>query len=296
MLAGVNNKLLLVRPAWYGDNIEYGFRVASIGKLARFCEIFALRQHPIYWSIDSRNLQVRSMGPFSTMVERFSQFGASARRAAKENAGEREFWFLAVVSALYFSGIVHEVDCICRFPGHNPAAPSGIDVLFDRVMSLFGKCFQKPYIRYLIIRHIKSIKSQPIKADDRTFVNHLNTIHLNKRPRSYDRPEPRKTSLSLRGKHVLVVDDIMTSGRRFDVARAYIEATGASALLFAWLKTISAAFAHMSQDPPLTPFAPYSSDKEPTFTSYSYGSHIVDNAAPAELDAILTAYKGWTWP
>ena len=75
--------------------------------------------------------------------------------------------------------------------------------------------FRSRTIRYLIIRHIKSIKSQPIKADDRTFVNHLNTIHLNKRPRSYDRPEPRKTSLSLRGKHVLVVDDIMTSGRRF---------------------------------------------------------------------------------
>ena len=105
-----------------------------------------------------------------------SQFGASARRAAKENAGEREFWFLAVVSALYFSGIVHDVDCICKFPGHNPAAPSGIYVLFDQVMSLFGKCFGKVYHPDLIIRHIKAIKSQPIKADDRTFANHLNTI------------------------------------------------------------------------------------------------------------------------
>jgi hypothetical protein len=42
MLAGVHNKFLLVRPAWYGDDIEYGFRVASIGELARFCELFAL--------------------------------------------------------------------------------------------------------------------------------------------------------------------------------------------------------------------------------------------------------------
>jgi len=63
MLAGVNNGLLLVRPAWYGDDMEYGFRVSSIGQLTRFCEVFALRQHPIYWSIDSGNLQVRSMGP-----------------------------------------------------------------------------------------------------------------------------------------------------------------------------------------------------------------------------------------
>ena len=122
---------------------------------------------------------------------------------------------------------------------------------------------------------------------------HLRTtsirFDLNKHPRSYDRTEPRKTPLPLKGKRVLVVDDIMTSGRSLDVARAYIEAAGASALLFAWLKTISAAFSHMSEDPPLKPFAPFSTADEPEFTSYGYRGHIVDRAAPTELDTILTA-------
>jgi hypothetical protein len=296
MLAGVQNKFLLVRPAWYGDDIEYGFRVASIGELARFCELFALRQHPIYWSITCDALQVRSMGPFSTLIEAYSNFGTSARRAAKDNAGEREFWFFAMVSSLYFSGIMHQVDCVCRFPGHNPTQPSGIDVLFDQVMSLFGKCFQKPYYSDLIVRHTKATKSQPIKADQRTFSNHLNTIVLNRRPRSYDRAQPRKTALILRNKTVLVVDDILTSGRSLDVARAYLQAAGASVILFAWLKTISAGFSHMSQDPSLDPFVPYVASTEPRSTIYGYHSNIVDNAAPDELDRILTAYREWSWP
>ena len=86
--AGVNNRLLLVRPAWYGDEMDYGFRVSSIGRLARFCEVFALRQHPIYWSIDESGLQVRSMGPFSTLKPDFAQFGADARQVAKDNIGD----------------------------------------------------------------------------------------------------------------------------------------------------------------------------------------------------------------
>jgi hypothetical protein len=134
------------------------------------------------------------MGPFSTLIEAYSNFGTSARRAAKDNAGEREFWFFAMVSSLYFSGIMHQVDCICRFPGHNPTSPSGIDALFDRVMSLFGKCFQKPYYPDLILRHSKATKSQPIRADQRTFSNHLNTIVLNSHPHSYDHARASQNS------------------------------------------------------------------------------------------------------
>jgi len=159
MLAGVNNGLLLIRPAWYGDDMEYGFRVGSIGQLARFCEVFALRQHPIYWSIDSETLQVRSMGPFSTYFEEFAKYGANAKQVAKENKGDPEFWFFAVVSTLYFSGIIHGVDFICPFPGHNPAATGGIRELLDAVMSQFGKCFKKPYLPDLIVRHTQSQKA-----------------------------------------------------------------------------------------------------------------------------------------
>jgi hypothetical protein len=193
MQAGVNNRLLLVRPAWYGDEMDYGFRVRSINELARFCEIFALRRHPIYWSIEDGAIQVRSMGPFSTILQDFAEFGSSARATAKENKGDPEFWFFAVVSALYFSGIIHQVHYVCPFPGHNPAATGGVRVLFDDVMSRFAKCFRKPYLPDLILRHTRSRKSQYLKPEQKTFGNQINTIHLNRRPRSYDKQEPRKT-------------------------------------------------------------------------------------------------------
>jgi hypothetical protein len=296
MQAGVNNRLLLVRPAWYGDEIDYGFRVESISELAQFCEIFALRQHPIYWSIDDGALQVRSMGPFSTILKDFAEFGSSARATAKDNKGDPEFWFFAVVSALYFSGIIHQVQYICPFPGHNPAATGGVRVLFDDVMSRFAKCFRKPYLPDLILRHTRSRKSQYLKPEQKTFGNQINTIHLNRRPRSYDKQEPRKTPLPLTGKRVLVVDDFITNGRSLDAARAFIEAAGARAILFSWLKTINTSFEHMLPDPPLDPYRLCAISQEPATLSYGYLRHIVASQAPRELNRILDAYRDWTWP
>jgi hypothetical protein len=296
MQAGVNNRLLLVRPAWYGDAMEYGFRVASINELARFCEIFALRQYPIYWSIDDGALQVRSMGPFSTILNDFAEFGSSARATAKENRGDPEFWFFAVVSALYFSGLIHQVHYISPFPGHNPAATGGVRVLFDDVMTRFAKCFRKPYLPDLIVRHTRSQKSQYLRPEQKTFGNQINTIHLNRRPRSYDKPEPRKTALPLAGKKVLVVDDFITNGRSLDVARAFIEAAGANAVLFSWLKTINTSFEHMFPDPSFDPYQPCAIGQEPTTVSSPYRNYIVAPRAPRELTSILRAYRDWTWP
>jgi hypothetical protein len=182
MQAGVNNQLLLIRPAWYGTEMAYGFPVESINELARFCEIFALRQHPIYWSIEDGALQVRTMGPFSTRLPDFAEFGSSARATAKENRGDPQFWFFAVVSALYFSGLVHQANYLCAFPGHNPKAAGGIRPVLDEVMSRFAKCFRKTYFPDLIVRHTMAQKSQYLRPDQKTFANQINTIRLTKSP------------------------------------------------------------------------------------------------------------------
>jgi predicted amidophosphoribosyltransferase len=295
MLAGVNNGLLLVRPAWYGEDMEYGFRVRSIGELGRFCEVFALREHPIYWAINSGNLHALSMGPFSTYFAEFAEYGSDARQVAKENKGNHDFWFFAVVSTLYFSGIVHGADFICPFPGHNPAATGGIRELLDAVMTKFGKCFKKPYLPNLIVRHVKSQKSQFLKPDQKSFRNHLNTIHLNQRPRHYDRPEPPRAMLSLKNKRVLVVDDFVTNGRSLDTARAYIEAAGGTAVLFSWLKTVNTSFNHMRPDPALSPYQPNRVATEPSAASFGYAAHVVDPVASKEMQTIFEAYTGWQW-
>ena len=188
MHAGVNSGLLLVRPDWYPSTLEYGFSVELLGELAQFCELFGLRQHPIFWSVDDGNLHVRSMGPFSTHIPDFAIFGADARSAAKYDAGQRKFWFLMIVSSLYFSGMIEGVDFISVFPGHNPASISAVRRGMDSLMTTLGKCFRKPYLPDLIVRHTSCIKSQTAQPSQKTFLNQLNTLHLNPTPRRYDRP------------------------------------------------------------------------------------------------------------
>jgi hypoxanthine phosphoribosyltransferase len=163
-------------------------------------------------------------------------------------------------------------------------------------MSLFGKCFRKTYYPDLIVRHTRSQKSQYLKAYERTFLNHLNTIYLNQNPRSYGSSIARKTSLSLKGKRVLVVDDFITAGRSLDVARAFLQAANAHPILFSWLKTVNSPFLHMSPDPSMSPFRPCSVSTEPTAVPFQYTLHIVDQKASKELQQIFRAYKSWSWP
>jgi predicted amidophosphoribosyltransferase len=200
-----------------------------------------------------------------------------------------------IISSLYFSGLRHEVDYMCPFPGHNPAIPSATNKSFDALMSTLGKCFNKTYLPDSIVRHAASAKSQPIRAADRTFRNHLNTLHLNCHPQIYGR-KPRKGPIQLRDEKVLVVDDICTRGRSLDVARAYIDAAGGSAVLFVWLKTIRVAFAHMRRPPALRPFVVNQIAAEPSAVEYNYSSCIVSQNAAAEIGKALTACKQWKWP
>jgi hypothetical protein len=295
MQAGVNNKLLLIRPEWYPGAQPYGFPVATASELTQFCEIFGLRQHPIYWSVDQGNVQVRSMGPFSTLRPDFAGFGADARSVAKHGTGERQFWFWMMVSSLYFSGLMHQVDFICPFPGHDPSSNSDVKKGIDAVLTTLGKCFRKDYLPDLIVRHTASIKSQTARAHEKTFRNQLNTLRLNKFPRRYER-DSNQTPLKLRNKRILVVDDFCTNGRSLDVARAYIEAAGGAAILFSWLKTINTSFLHMNPEPSLKPFEPNNVVSEPNSAEFYYGRHIVSSAAPTEIDAALAGYKNWQWP
>lgn len=291
MHAGVNNKLLLLRPAWYGSELKYGFELDSISKLSRFCLIFGTRTHPIYWRVSDarRGIQMAAMGPFSTMIEAYAKFGSDAVAAAKYEAGTLEFWHQLITSTLYFSGIIHQVDLIAVYPGHG----SGVkEKAFYEVLSLLGKCFRKKFCVDLLLRHKDAAKSQPTKAALRKFAVQVNTLRLNRYPRQYG-GEPSASQILLKGKTVLVVDDICTSGRSLDTARAYLAAASAQTILFSWLKTVNTDFVSMQPAPPLKPFEVNTIEAEPTSVSFGYSGHIVDGLAPAEIDHLLKQFQEW---
>ncbi|WP_431099012.1 hypothetical protein [Polaromonas aquatica] len=289
--AGVNNKLFLLRPSWYGGNLEYGFELKSISELERFCSLFGTRQHPFYWNVSDphADLQVSALGPFSTYIEQYASFSEDARRAAKFDAGTLEFWHQLIVSTLYFSGIMHKVDYITVYPSHTSGAKS--KAFYDD-LSLLGKCFGKTFFPDLLLRHSDAPKSSKSRAADRLFSNQVNSIKLNRYPAKYG-GKPRKTALSLAGKTILVIDDICTSGRSIDCARSYLGAAGASSILFAWLKTINTDFLSMTPTPGLSPYQQNILTAEPAHRAYGYSQHIVDAQAPAEIETLLEAYKKW---
>ncbi len=290
LMAGVNNQLLLVRPDWYPTESEYGFSVKSIAELERFCVIFGLRDHPIYWSVTDGGLQVCAMGPYSTKIKAYADFGVDALRAAKYETGTLAFWHRLVVSSLYFSSLISQVDYIATYPGHKQGTKVSA---VDEVMVSLGKCFRKTYFPDLIERHTSAVKSAFASNAEKTFANQFNTIKLNLHPHPYGNDEPRKSAIKLNGKSVLIVDDICTNGRSLDCARAYIEAAGGKALSFAWLKTINTSYLRMNPAPALKPFQVNNIGNEPASQSYTYSAGILDQEAPAEISALLDKYKAW---
>lgn len=294
MRAGVQNGLLMLRPDWYGQHTEYGFSVPTISDLARFCFVFALRKHPIFWRVQDGSLDVSAAGPFSTMRAAYQMFGADARAFAKGGYGNPDFWFNFAVSSLYFSGMLEDVDYICSFPGHSPESDANKFGMAE-VLSRLGKCFRRSYYHDLIVRHEAALKSQPIRAAERKFLNQLNTTHLSKKPHLNLSAAPRKTAISLTDKRVLVVDDFCTSGRSSEAARVLIEAAGGTARLFSWLKTISAPYCRINGPLQLSPFKPNTFAVEPARQEYSYEGHIVAPEAPAEIQDCFMRYKNWQW-
>ena len=135
-------------------------------------QLFGLRRYPIYWSINSNLFRVRGYGPvFQRFSPDFAAFGADARDAAKLGGGTLRFWFLMIISSLYFSGLIHEVRLHVPFPwAQSRRSRARLARDFDSIMSTLGKCFNKTYLPDLILRHVSSSEKpsrsrRPIHAD-----------------------------------------------------------------------------------------------------------------------------------
>lgn len=287
--AGVNNRLLLLRPSWYKNESEYGFLVKSINELERFCTLFGLRKHPIFWSLNMHGLDIYAMGPYSTRVAEYAGFGTSAVQSAKHDFGLVNFWHMLIVSTLYFSNLISKVDYITTYPSH-----SGIHrkKAIDESMTVLGKCFNKTFYPDLLVRHAKALKSASTAKEDKTFINQINTIKINRFPSKYGE-KVRTSPISLKGKVILIVDDICTYGRSLEAARLFIETAGGKAILFSWLKTINSEYKEVTIAPDIAPYKDNHLIDEPASKDHYYGSGIVDYEAADEISSLMERYKSW---
>ena len=104
MLAGGHNKLLFFGPNGIRASMNMAFEVRSISELAQFCELFGLRQHPIFWAIDREFFRSAAWGRSRPCAPRFCSLRQRCSQCSQAGVGAPRFWFLMIVSSLYFSG------------------------------------------------------------------------------------------------------------------------------------------------------------------------------------------------
>ena len=299
MQSAVNGKTLFLNALWYGDNTKYGFRLKSPREIARFIDIFCLREHWWFFAVESDALRVYCLAPFSTYANPdWKNHSDNFIRTVKERLGEQEdveFWAKYLCTSLYFSGVYDCVNYITPYPGHR--RDSFAPVLAEP-MSVFAKCFRRKFIPNMVIRHTDAPESKRHR-DSACHKNQLDTIRLKRHPDKYP-GKPFANSPLGRGKTVLVLDDIVTEGYSLEAARTFIEATGAKVIGIGLLKTLNRdyhqakvlGFVRSGHDP----YTKCEFDTIDIEKKFLYHTHIADYDAAADLSRRLERYKNWTWP
>jgi hypothetical protein len=295
MVTAVNGKVLFLNGVWMNDTIDYGFKFQTVRDVAKFIDIFCVRDHAWHFAIERENFRFYALAPFATydMYAQYKGYSEEARALAKNGYGDAEFWGRYLCATMLLSGIYTEAKYACPYP--SSTAGMWQDRIKDSIVS-FAKCFRISYVPDLLVRHTTAPKSH----ENRATANHLrqlNTIQLNPKPLNTKSGEAYKAFPIGTGKTVMVVDDICTAGYSLEAARAYIERTGAKVILVSWLKTVTKPYEVLSHSKVFNPRKPNSwtgDELRQEFVPYS--RTITDDEACVELGQKLKQYKTWNWP
>ena len=295
MVTAVNGKVLFLNGTWINDTIDYGFKFSSVHDIAKFIDVFCVREHSWHFAIERDDLRFYALAPFATydIYAQYKGYSEEARALAKNGYGDAEFWGRYLCATMLLGGIHSEAKYACPYPS------SGAGKWQDRIKESiipFTKCFRISYVPDLLTRHTTAPKSH----ENRSTANHLrqlNTIQLNPKPLNTKSGEPYKSFPIGDGKTVIVVDDICTSGYSLEAARAYIEETGAKVILISWLKTVTKPYERISVSKTFNPRrATKWTAVDFTETEVPYRKAITDDEACVELGNKLKLYKTWDWP
>ncbi len=295
MQMAVNAKMLFLNATWYGKYTTYGFEFESPNKIARFIEIFCLREYGWQYSISNDELEYHALGIYGTRDPEYKIYTEDAREAAKLGRGHLDFWLNYFMSSIYFSGLHDRINYISPYPGHSQGS---MPTVMEESLIIFAKCFRKTYLKDLIIRHTTAKKSAYARYNREHLdcLNQLNTIMLNEYPLKGDTEERYKKSPLKVGKTVLIVDDFCTQGFSLETARVFIEQTGAKAICLSLLKTISRNYEQIVDIDKFSPFKPNKFSQINRVISHPYNKYIVNALAHIEIGSKLQEYDNWQWP
>jgi hypothetical protein len=302
MQTALHGKVLFLNAVWYEMVSAYGLFFGSPMFVARFIDLFCMRDHLWFFAINDGGTDYRALSPFSTMLSEFREYSEDARSTLKLGTGHEDFWAKYFCSSIYFSQLYRNINYMAPYPGHIEGAN---DATLEKEMIAFSKCFQITYVKDLILRHTTAMKSAYARANARArgqqhsldHLNQLNTIMLNRSPLRNDIGKRYKNFPVKSGKAILVFDDFCTDGFSLESAKAYLERTGGKIFLASWLKTINTDYHQLSIARRFDPFQPnrFTAD-EISVRALGYRSHIVDRSSPDELSDRFRQYDHWDWP
>lgn len=299
MRTAVNGNILFLNACWYGQSTDYGIKFKTPLDVGRFIDIFCLRDSLWHYQIKDESLEYYSLGTFSTYKPEFAIYSQDAKDSAKFGAGHPDFWTKYLWSTIYFSEMHKRVNFVAPYPGHRSSNVSVASNIIEEPMLAFTKCFRITYLRDLIVRHTTAQKSQKARNSGIEIGHNtqLSTIKLNPHPLKGKGDSTYKSS-PIRGKTVLVVDDICTRGYSLEAARIYLEKAGANVICLSWLKTINSDYTKnvTSYSSGINSYIPNEQWPNPTSQNFLYSRYITDRGAAEELDTKLAAYQNWTWP
>ena len=293
MQTAVNSGLLFLNASWYGKKTDYGFEFKNPREIARFIDIFCLRDYLWAYTINYEELEYYALGIYGTFEEKYS-YSHDARDAAKSGRGHPDFWIKYLLSTVYFSGLHKHIDYIAPYPGHTQGSTPTV---MEETLVTFAKCFRKKYLKDLIIRHTTAQKSAYARSEGRKLdhLNQINTIKLNPYPLQSEEKRYKNCPLK-QGKTVLLIDDFCTQGYSLEAARVYVEQTGAKAICLSLLKTISRDYERIDKIDKFSPFQPNQFHSLGHIIRHPYKNYISNPSAHEEIGSKLSAYDQWQWP
>lgn len=294
MKTAVNSNLLFLNATWYGENTNYGFKFINHYEIARFIDIFCLRDHLWAYCINEQGLEYYALGIYGTYESQYKSYSNDARNAAKFGRGHPDFWIKYLLSTVYLSGLHERIDYIAPYPGHKEGSTPTV---MEETIVTFANCYRKKYLKDLIIRHTNATKSAYARKEGLSLnhSNQLNTIHLNPNPLKTTEGERYKKFPLKNGKAVLVIDDFCTQGFSLEAARNYIEQTGAKVILISLLKTIIKSYERIDELGKFDPCQPNHFDSVFKTHVYPFKPYLIGESAHQEIRSKLQEYDNWQW-
>ncbi|CDG95558.1 conserved hypothetical protein [Xenorhabdus bovienii str. puntauvense] len=302
--SATNGKTLFINATWYEPVNEYGFQFSEPKEIARFIDVFCLREQLWGWQGHlNEDVHYYAHAPFSTYIPEFTRYSANARDLAKLSIGSPDFWIRYLGASIYFSGLSEGASFITTYVGHNANDPYKLANIMEHDLKGLAVSFKGKYLKDLFVRHTTAIKSQQARINNNevkiTF--QTNTVNLNPSPiKNLVTGERYVNKPSLRGKKVLVIDDFCTEGNAHETARMYLKAAGAQVINISWLKFINrdVAVRELNCRKKINPW------KSNTLTledindigSIGYAENLAHDGTHQVLIEKIQQYDHWDWP